>query len=55
MKNFLQFDLYAMTEPKSEKDVIALLDEALYELSNLHAHMDTLFARCEKSVKCPAH
>ncbi len=48
------FDLYAMTEPKCEKDVIALLDEALIELSNIHAHLDTLFQRCEKTACCDA-
>lgn len=50
----LKFDLYAMTEPKCEKDVIALLDEALNELSNIHAHLDTLFERCERTAGCAA-
>lgn len=45
MKEF-KFDLYAMTEPKCEKDVLALLDEALAELSNIHSHLDTLFECC---------
>lgn len=47
----LNFDLYAMTEPKCEQDVDALLDEALMELSNIHAHLDALFQRCEKTTR----
>lgn len=50
----LNFDLYAMTEPKCEKDVIALLDEALIELSNIHSHLDKLFLDCTEPSHCAA-
>lgn len=44
----LGFDIYAMVNPKSEQDVLNLLDEALSELGNIHRILDDVYARCEK-------
>lgn len=45
----LGFDIYAMVNPKSEQDVLVLLDEALSELSNIHRILDDLYERCERN------
>lgn len=46
---FKDFDPYAMVNPKTEGDVIALLDEALAELANIDQHLNILFSNCENS------
>ena len=38
-----KFDPLAMVEPKTRADINALLGEALYELSNINAHLDEAF------------
>lgn len=44
----LNFDIYAMVEPKTGADVLALLDEALAELDNINLLLDKLIQNCER-------
>lgn len=41
------FDTYAFVAPKTERDVLALLDECIAELGHLNSLMDAVYARCE--------
>lgn len=47
MEALKNFDLHAMTKPKSAKDVLALLREFRAELARLQAHLDTVTEECE--------
>lgn len=38
-----KFDPFAMVAPKNQADINVLLDEALYELANINAHLDEAF------------
>lgn len=44
---FKGFDPYAMINPKTEHDVIALLNEAISELDNINEHIDNLFSKLD--------
>ena len=43
----LNFDLYAMAQPKSRNDLKILAREILAELDRIDAHLDAAIARCE--------
>ncbi|AJZ46536.1 hypothetical protein H8Z72_19345 [Xanthomonas citri pv. citri] len=43
----LNFDLYALAQPKNRNDLIALAGEVLAELDAIDQHLDDAFARCE--------
>lgn len=47
--NILSFDLYAFAEPKSIRDIIALVHEAKAEADRLHGHLDAMF----EELGCP--
>ncbi len=47
MNQLFNFDLYAMTHPKSDGDVVALLREAHAELDQVNQLLDEAFAKCE--------
>lgn len=50
MPDILQkFDPYAMIKPKSEEDILALLDEAISELDNLSDHLRNVTTICEQN------
>jgi hypothetical protein len=44
-----KFDAYAMVNPKTKQDIIALLDEANAELDNLSQILRQLTAQCEQN------
>ncbi|MCC5094464.1 MULTISPECIES: hypothetical protein [Xanthomonas] len=46
----LNFDLYAMAQPKNRNDLIALAHEVLAELSMIDRHLDRAIERCEASA-----
>lgn len=39
----LNFDLSAMIQPRNNRDISAMLDEALEELRSINRHFDALF------------
>lgn len=39
----LKFDLSAMIQPKNDRDIAAMLDEALAELRSINQHFDAMF------------
>ena len=43
----LNFDIYAMTKPKTRQDCITLAHEILAELEMIEGHIDAAIARCE--------
>lgn len=43
----LNFDLYALAQPKSRTDLAALAHEIISELDIIDAHMDAAIARCQ--------
>jgi hypothetical protein len=43
MKQF-NFDPFAMIHPKNDRDIAAILDEALAELRSINANLDNLLA-----------
>jgi len=45
----LNFDLYALAQPKSREDLAALALEVISELDNIDSHLAAAFARCETS------
>lgn len=47
----LKFDIYAMVDPKTDGDIIALLQEACRELDNLNKYLEELYEIMEKSKK----
>lgn len=47
--NALNFDLYAFASPKSMQDLIALANEALFEIDRFHGYLDGMFAELD----CP--
>jgi hypothetical protein len=49
MSVLAKFNAYAMVNPKTDEDYIALLDEALAELDNLTEYMNRLTISCEKN------
>lgn len=38
----LKFDLYAMIHPKNDREISAMLSEALAELRSINRHLDAL-------------
>lgn len=44
MEKLLNFDIYAMTKPKSREDLIALAHEALAELDFINGTLDEILA-----------
>lgn len=44
-----KFDAYAMVNPKTKQDIIALLDEANAELDNLANLLAEITRRCEQN------
>ena len=47
--NALNFDLYALAKPKCIQDVIALANEALFEINRFNGYLDAMFAELD----CP--
>lgn len=45
----MNFDIYAMAQPKNRQDCAALANEILAELEMIEAHIDAAIARCESS------
>lgn len=45
------FDIYALAEPKSRKDCIALAQEILAELEIINGHIDAAILKCEADRK----
>ena len=43
----LNFDLYAMAQPKSRNDLMILAREIIAELDIIDAHLDEAIAYCE--------
>lgn len=50
----LNFDIFAMTEPKNAQDCIAIAKEILAELERISAHFDNAIARCEEQSSASA-
>ncbi|WP_171966765.1 MULTISPECIES: hypothetical protein [Stenotrophomonas] len=46
----LNFDLYALAQPKSREDLVALAVEVISELDNIDSHLAAAFARCKASA-----
>lgn len=46
----LNFDIYAMAQPKNRQDCIALAQEILAELQMINAHIDAAINRCERKA-----
>lgn len=46
----LNFDLYALAQPKNRNDLAALALEIIAELDIIDAYYDAAIARCEKLV-----
>lgn len=44
MKNLLNFDIYAMVQPKTSGDLVMILNEALSEIENINAALDEILA-----------
>lgn len=42
MKDLSYFDPFAMIHPKNDRDIAAMLDEALAELKSINAHIGAL-------------
>lgn len=42
---YLNFNLYAMVNPKSSHDQVAMLKEAISELANINSKLDELLAK----------
>ena len=53
MKDLMKFDLYAMIQPKNDRDMMAILDEALSEIASVNNRLDRLLAS-EPAVRHPA-
>ena len=51
---YLNFDLYALAQPKNRTDLAALANEINAELDIIDAHLDAAIARCaaEAAVNC---
>jgi hypothetical protein len=49
----LNFDLYAMVNPKNSRDQAAMLNEAISELQNINARLDALLS--EDKCAAPVH
>lgn len=45
------FDVYAMVTPRTQDDVIVLLNEALSELDNINMLFDEIFKNCQKDLE----
>lgn len=43
----LNFDLYALAQPKNRTDLAALAREIIAKLDCIDAHLDAAIARCE--------
>lgn len=43
----LKFDIYALAQPKTRQDCIALTQEILARLEIIEGHIDAAIARCE--------
>lgn len=50
----LNFDIYAMAQPKNRQDCVALAHEILAELEMINAHIDAAIDRCEKRARLAA-
>lgn len=48
--NALNFDLFALAQPKSRDDLIALAKEARFELSRINSYFESLY----DAVECPS-
>jgi len=46
----LNFDLYALAQPKSREDLVALALEVLSELDNIDGHLQAAISRCNTSL-----
>jgi len=48
----LNFDLYAMVNPKNSRDQAAMLKEAISELENINSRLDALLSqdKCDQPV-----
>ncbi|MFA5899718.1 MAG: hypothetical protein WC829_11465 [Hyphomicrobium sp.] len=44
--NAMNFDLYALAQPKDLEDIIALATEARAELRRINDHFDAIFENC---------
>lgn len=44
MKDLLNFDIYAMTQPKTSGDLVTILQEALSEIEHINAALDKTLA-----------
>lgn len=44
MKNLLNFDIYAMVQPKTSADLVMILKEALSEIENINSALDDILA-----------
>lgn len=42
MKELTYFDPFAMIRPQNDRDMSAMLDEALAELRSINAHLESL-------------
>jgi len=46
----LNFDLYALAQPKNRNDLAALAIEIINELDNIDGHLQAAIARCKAPV-----
>lgn len=44
--NALNFDLFALADPKNRDDLLLLADEACNELRRIRGHWESLFEEC---------
>lgn len=49
MKQFTYFDPFAMIQPKDDRDMSAMLDEALAELRSINSHLTDLLIESRES------
>lgn len=43
----MNFDIYALTQPKTQQDILAMLQEISAELRIVSTHFEAAWARCE--------